>query len=64
MSSDGRYGAVTMFVSGHSYADAGRFSTATTLIDMDAGRKIADLEQFEVTHDGQRVDASTSTSGA
>jgi hypothetical protein len=57
VSSDGRYGAVTTFVSGHSYATPGQFSTATTLIDMKAGRKIANLERFEVTHDGKLIDA-------
>jgi hypothetical protein len=30
---DGRYGAVTVFVSGHSYAEAG-FFTRTAIIDM------------------------------
>jgi hypothetical protein len=57
VSSDGRYGTVTTFVSGHSYASPGQFSTATTLIDMESERKIANLEQFEVTHDGRLVDA-------
>ena len=39
VSSDGRYGAVTMFVTGHSYADAGAFSTQTTLLDLRARRR-------------------------
>ena len=34
VSPDGRYGAVTLFVTGHAYADRGTFSTQTTLIDM------------------------------
>jgi hypothetical protein len=53
ISADGRYGATTSFVYGHSYA-AGAFSTETTLIDMAAGTKIAALEQFSVMRDGQR----------
>lgn len=57
VSTDGRYGSVSTFVSGHSYATPGRFSTATTLIDMASGKKIANLEQFEVTHDGKVIDA-------
>jgi hypothetical protein len=57
VSPDGRYGAVTMFVQGHSYADRGAFSTNTTLIDLRRGFKIADLEQFAITRDGQRVTA-------
>jgi WD40-like Beta Propeller Repeat len=57
VSPDGRYGAVTMFVAGHSYAAAGSFSTATTLIDMASGRALANLEKFTVTRDGQQVTA-------
>jgi hypothetical protein len=53
VSPDGRYASVTLFVSGHSYAAAGTFSTATTLIDLRRGRKIANLEDFVVL-DGQR----------
>jgi WD40 repeat protein len=57
VSPDGRYGAVTMFVAGHSYADAGKFSTLTTLIDLAHGKKVADLEQFVTTRNGRRVTA-------
>jgi hypothetical protein len=57
VSADGRYGAVTGFVTGHSYADGNQFSTTTTLIDMAHGGKLADLEQFRVTHDGRAVTA-------
>lgn len=57
VSPDGRYGATTMFVSGHSYARAGTFSTQTMLIDMGRGKRIADLESFEVTRGGREVDA-------
>ena len=45
VSADGRYAAMTAFVRGHSYADAG-FSTQATLIDLERGAVIADLEQF------------------
>lgn len=57
VSPDGRYGSVTMFVTGHSYADVGGFSTTTTLIDLRTARKIAELEGFTVTRDGRKVTA-------
>ena len=57
VSPDGRYGAVTLFVSGHAYAAPGTFSTQTTLIDLATGRKIANLEDFTVTRGGRQVTA-------
>jgi dipeptidyl aminopeptidase/acylaminoacyl peptidase len=57
VSPDGRYGVATAFVVGHSYADDGEFSTQTTLIDMETGEKLADLEDFTVTRDGRPVRA-------
>jgi hypothetical protein len=57
VSPDGRYGSVTLFVTGHAYATAGTFSTATTLIDMRRGTKIADLEQFTAYRNGRVVTA-------
>jgi hypothetical protein len=57
VSSDGRYGTVTMFVTGHSYADAGAFSTQTTLLDLRGGKAIADLEEFAVMRGQHRVTA-------
>jgi len=57
VSPDGRYGSVTMFVAGHSYAAAGEFSTQTTLIDLARGAKIADLEEFAVSRGGRQVTA-------
>ena len=54
ISPDGRYGATTGFVTGHSYRDKG-FSTYTALIDMNAGSKITDLERFTVTRDGKTI---------
>jgi hypothetical protein len=58
VSADGRYGAVTGFVTGHSYADGNQFSTTTTLIDMASGTKLADLEKLRVTHEGREVTAA------
>lgn len=54
VSPDGRYGAVTTFVVGDSYA-AAAFSTRTNIIDMAAGKVVSDLEKFSVTKDGQRI---------
>ena len=54
VSPDGRYGAATVFVFGHSYADA-NFSTQTLLIDMAAGKSIGDLEDFAVFKDDVRI---------
>ena len=56
VSPDGRYGATTAFVAGHSYADVGKFSTSTKIIDMASGKELGDLEDFEVTKDGKLVD--------
>lgn len=60
MSADGRLGAATVFLSGagqqHGYA-ASTFSTRTILIDMLAGRVIAELEQFTAFRDGKRFQA-------
>jgi hypothetical protein len=52
VSPDGRRGATTVFVSGHSYADAS-FSTETVLMDLTTGAKVGNLETFAVTRDGQ-----------
>jgi uncharacterized repeat protein (TIGR01451 family) len=53
VSADGRHGAVTVFVAGHSYADAS-FSTATTLLDLDSGNPVGNLETFAVWREGRR----------
>jgi hypothetical protein len=55
VSPDGRYGAVTFFVTGHSYAEPGTFSTHTALIDLRRGRRITDLERFDVRRRGKRI---------
>ena len=54
ISPDGRWGGVTAFVVGHAYAAPGQFSTATTIIDLRAGKVVGDLEKdFMVTDDGK-----------
>jgi hypothetical protein len=53
VSPDGRYGAITAFVSGHSYAVNGQFSTSTNLIQMANGRVLANLEKFSISKDGK-----------
>jgi hypothetical protein len=57
VSRDGRYGSVTMFVSGHSYVSDGTFSTQTTLIDLRSGEAIGDLEDFTVSRRGRVITA-------
>jgi len=57
VSSDGRYGATTVFVDGHAYEKPGGFSTVTTILDMHSGAELADLEDFEVLEDGRKLDA-------
>jgi uncharacterized repeat protein (TIGR01451 family) len=52
VSPDGRYGATTTFVAGHSYAQDG-FSTETLLLDLDRAREIANLEDFTAIRDGE-----------
>lgn len=52
---NGRIGAMTTFVTGDSYTEAGQFSTRTTLVDLVNGRPIADLESFSVTKDGRAI---------
>ncbi|MFW5473108.1 hypothetical protein ACOCJ5_07360 [Knoellia sp. CPCC 206450] len=54
VSADGRWGATTTFVFGHSYAD-GSFSTQTEIYDMQAGRSLGNLEDFDVTRGGAPV---------
>src|SRR5262245_58410601 len=56
ISPDGRYAAMTVFVSGHSYSD-GNFSTQTSLIDLASGAVISELEQFTVMRDGALFEA-------
>jgi hypothetical protein len=53
---DGRYAAFTVFVTGHSYADA-LLSTATLLVDLEKRATGANLEEFEVFQDGAPIRA-------
>ncbi|HEY6780438.1 MAG TPA: hypothetical protein VI111_05745 [Thermoleophilaceae bacterium] len=57
VSPSGRYGSITTFVTGDSYATPGAFSTRTLIYDMRAGKQIANLEQFSVKRDGETIDA-------
>jgi hypothetical protein len=56
VASDGRVGAITVFVTGHGYG-ASPFSTKTTLVDMASGDTLGDLEQFATWRDGTRFKA-------
>ncbi len=56
VSPDARYGATTVFVFGHSYADAA-FSTQTSIIDLAAGTVVGELEQFTAYRDGVAIHA-------
>ncbi len=58
VSADGRYGAMTVFVSGDSYLESSTaFSTRTYVVDMEAGKAIGQLEQFSVSKGGKPFDA-------
>jgi len=52
VSPDGRYAAVTVFVSGHSYSPGG-FATQTDIYRTIDGSRVAELEQFTVERDGK-----------
>ena len=56
VSPDGKYAAYTVFVSGHSYADA-NMSTATVLLETATGESLGNLEEFEVWKDGSLFQA-------
>ena len=57
LSPDGRYAGVTAFVSGHSYAELGEFSTRTLILDRGRARVLLDLEDLDVRDGGERIDA-------
>jgi hypothetical protein len=58
VSSDGRYGAMTVFVAGDAYlGSSAAFSTRAYVIDMASAKTIGQLEQFQVTKDGAPLDA-------
>jgi hypothetical protein len=55
LSSDGRVGAITVFVTGQAHGYGGSsFSTKTTILDMASGDELGDLEQFTTWKDGAR----------
>jgi hypothetical protein len=56
ISPDGRRAAFTVFVTGHSYADA-QLSTTTLLVDLTTRQTIANLEEFQVWKDGKSLKA-------
>jgi hypothetical protein len=60
ISPDGRYGAITVFVSGagHSYVSLTSLFTKTILLDMATGTILGDLEQFTTSREGQRFTAA------
>jgi hypothetical protein len=51
---DGRLAGITTFVTGHSYASLGEFSTATVIIDTQTGARIGQLENFRIERNGKR----------
>jgi hypothetical protein len=57
VSSDGRYGAFTVFVNGHAYLGSGGFSTITEIVDMHSGKQVGNLESFQVSKDGKPFEA-------
>src|SRR4051812_30770673 len=58
VSGDGRFGAMTVFVSGDAYRDPrSAFPPRRRIADMRSGRQVAQLEQFAVTKDGRSFDA-------
>lgn len=52
VSPDGRRAGITVFETGHSYAESG-FSTRTTIVDTASATDLAELEQFSITRDGR-----------
>ncbi|MDA0165432.1 hypothetical protein OM076_34505 [Solirubrobacter ginsenosidimutans] len=58
VSPDGRWGGVTAFIVGHAYTTPGQFSTAATILDMQTGKVVGNLEKdFKVYDGGKLVDA-------
>jgi hypothetical protein len=54
LSPDGRLAATTVFVTGDSYAN-GSFSTRTAIFDLNTAKLVLELEDLEVTLDGERI---------
>ena len=58
VSKDGRYGAMTVFVTGDSYLEnSNSFSTRTYVVDMASGKVVTQLERFGVTKEGKPFEA-------
>jgi hypothetical protein len=58
VSPDGRYGAMTVFVTGDSYLSSPTaFSTRTTILEMATGKQVGQLEQFKVEKEGKPFDS-------
>jgi hypothetical protein len=58
VSEDGRYGSMTVFVTGDSYLESSTaFSTRTYVVDMATGKVVDQLEQFKVTKEGKPLEA-------
>jgi hypothetical protein len=61
VSPDGRYAGFTAFLSGHTYSAGVRsFSTHTAIVDMRAGAPLFNLDQLEVTRDGEPFERADS----
>ncbi len=58
VSADGRYGSMTVFVSGDAYLESSvAFSTRTYVVDMESGEVLTQLEQFDASKDGESFGA-------
>ena len=57
VSADGRYASSTVFVTGHSYASIGTFSTDTQIVDLATGQQLPNLERWRDYDDGKLVSA-------
>ena len=56
VSPDGKWAGVTVFVTGHSYADT-HFSTQTNIVNLETGEVLPSLEEFTVRDGDSVVDA-------
>ena len=56
VSTDGKYGSSTVFVTGDSYSP-GSFSTRTSIWDMTTGGHLVDVETFSVWQNGKQLQA-------
>jgi high-affinity iron transporter len=58
VSPDGRYGAITTFVTGDTYTAVGNYSTRTDIIDMRTSVVLFDLDKLAVTRNGEPFEAT------